>query len=640
MKSIEDICEKYALQNALEHGEAQVGPIMRIIMGEHPEFRKDAQKVKEILEEKVEYVNSIKKTEIQQIIQKKFPDLLHKEELEAKSEDVDFIRAIINEDNKTGKFVGIVHTRFPPEPNGYLHIGHAKSINLNYGIAEEYGGKFNLRFDDTNPLTEEMEYVKGIIEDVKWIGGNFEDRLLYASDYFDQLYEYAVQLVEKGLAYVDDLTVEEIREYRGNVIELGKDSPYKNRSIEENLDLFTKMKDGEFPNGSKVLRAKIDMTHPNLLMRDPIIYRILHEPHHNTKDKWCIYPMYDWAHGLEDSIEGITHSICTMEFEVHRELYDWYLEQLEDENGKPIFQPQQIEFARLNISNTVLSKRKSLKLVKEGYVSSWDDPRMLTIVGLKRRGISPEAIQEFCKVIGVTKRKTIIDISVLNKCVRDDLNDKCSRVMSVLNPLKVVITNYPDDKEENISVPNHPTNKKFGSRKVKFSKTLYIEREDFMEKPTKDFLRLSPGKEIRLKYAYVVKCNEVIKDKKTKEITEIHCSYEPKSKSGVSEKDIVHRTIHWISSDHTVPAEFRLYNDLFTKVNPLETEEGKEFTDYINPDSLVVLNGFVEPQLKNVKIADRFQFERQGYFNVDLDSTKENLVFNRTIPLRDSYSKK
>ncbi|MHA1737779.1 MAG: glutamine--tRNA ligase/YqeY domain fusion protein [Candidatus Heimdallarchaeota archaeon] len=639
MKSIEDICEKYALQNALEHGKAEVGPIMNIIMSLHPEFRKDAQKVKEILEEKVEYVNAKKQKEIQQLIQQKFPDLLHTE-VEEKAEGVDFIRSIINEDNKTGKFGGKVHTRFPPEPNGFLHIGHAMTINLNSNLAKEYGGKFNLRFDDTNPRTEEMEYVEGIIEDVKWLGGNFEDRLFYASNYFDQLFDYAVQLVKKGICYVDDQTIEEIRENRGNAFTPGKNSPFRDRSVEENLDLFERMKKGEFPNGARVLRAKIDMKHPNLLMRDPILYRILHEPHHNTKDKWCIYPMYDWAHGLEDSIEGITHSICTLEFEVHRELYDWYLEQLDDKNGKPIFHPQQIEFARVNVSNTVLSKRKMLQLVKEGHVDGWDDPRMLTVVGLKRRGISSKAISDFSKSIGVSKRDKIIDISMLNKCVRDDLNHKCSRVMSVLNPLKLVITNYPEDKEESIIVLNHHTNKEFGSRKVIFTKELYIERDDFMEKPTKDFLRLSLGKEIRLKYAYVVKCDKIVKDKKTKEITEIHCSYDPKSKSGSSETDKVYRTIHWISAVHSVPAEFRLYNDLFSRVNPLDPEEGKEFTDYINPDSLVVLKGFVEPHLKKVKISDQYQFERQGYFNVDLDSTKDKLVFNRTIPLRDSYSKK
>lgn len=640
MKSVETICEKYAVQNALEHGEAQVGSVMKIIMKNNPELRKEANKVKEILERKVEFVNTLEQSEIQQIAQQKYPEILV-EEITAEEDDVDFIRKIINKDNKTGKFGGRVRTRFPPEPNGYLHIGHAKSINLNYGIAEEYGGKFNLRFDDTNPLTEEIEYVKGIIEDVKWLGGDFEDRLLYASDYFDQFYEYAIQLVKKGKAYVDDLTVEEIRKQRGSLTETGKESPYRNRSIVENLDLFIRMKNGEFPDGARVLRAIIDMKHPNLLMRDPVIYRILHAKHHNTGDKWCIYPMYDWAHGLEDSIEGITHSICTMEFEVHRELYDWYLDQLEDENGKPIYHPQQIEFARLNVSNTVLSKRKMLKLVKEGYVDGWDDPRMLTIVGLKRRGITSEAICNFCKAIGVTKRKTVIDISMLNKFVRDDLDKSCTRVMSVLKPLKVTITNYPEDKGEEINVPNHPKDKKMGTRKVKFAKTLYIEQDDFMEDPPKDYRRLSPNKEVRLKYAYYLKCEKVIKDKKTGVVKEIQCTIDPKTKGGISpDGREVEGTIHWISAKHAVKAEFRLYNDLFTKVNPLETEEGKDFTDYINPNSLEILHGYVEPQLQKTNIGDRFQFERNGFFNIDYESKKEALIFNRIIPLRDSWTKK
>ncbi len=641
MKSIEHICEKYAVKNAIDHGEAQVGSVMRIIMGAHPELRNKAKDVKEILEKKVEYVNSLQKDQLQQTVQEKFPELLQEEAKVETKEDVDFIRTIINEDNKTGKFGGRIHTRFPPEPNGYLHIGHAKSINLNYGIAEEYGGKFNLRFDDTNPLKEEIEYVKGIIEDVKWLGGDFEDRLLYASDYFDQFYEYAIQLVKKGKAYVDDLTVEEIRKERGSITETGKESPYRNRSIEENLDLFIRMKNGEFPDGARVLRAIIDMKHPNLLMRDPVIYRILHAKHHNTGDKWCIYPMYDWAHGLEDSIEGITHSICTMEFEVHRELYDWYLDQLEDENDKPIYHPQQIEFARLNVSNTVLSKRKMLQLVNEGFVNGWDDPRMLTIVGLKRRGITPEAISNFCKAIGVTKRKTVIDISMLNKFVRDDLDKSCTRVMSVLKPMKVTITNYPEDKEEEIEVPNHPKDKKMGTRKVKFTKTLYIEQDDFMEDPSKGYRRLSPNKEVRLKYAYYLKCEKVIKDKKTGVVKEIQCTIDPKTKGGISSDGReVEGTIHWISTKHAIKAEFRLYNDLFTKVNPLKTEEGKNFTDYINPNSLEILIGYVEPQLQKTNIGDRFQFERNGFFNIDYDSKKEVLVFNRIIPLRDSWAKK
>ncbi len=635
------LCEKYTIMNALDHGEAKLGPVMRVIMATHAELRKEADKVKEILEQQIDFINSLSKKEIKKIALEKFPEILKKEEEHPSTEDVDFIRTIINEDLRTNKYKGRVHTRFPPEPNGYLHIGHAKSINLNYGLAEEYKGKFNLRFDDTNPTTEEMEYVNGIIEDVKWLGADFEDRLLYASDYFDQFYDYAVQLIGKGLAYVDDQTAEEIRKNRGNLTETGKDSPYRNRPIEENIDLFTRMKNGEFPNGAKVLRAKIDMKHPNLMMRDPVIYRIIHEPHHNTGDTWCIYPMYDWAHGLEDSIEGVTHSICTLEFEVHRQLYDWFLEQLDDENGKPIFHPQQIEFARLNVSNTVLSKRKMLRLVKEGFVNSWDDPRMLTIVGLKRRGITSDTIRKFCKVIGVTKRDTIIDISVLNKCVRDDLNTRCTRVMSVLKPLKLTITNYPEDKIEEITIPNHPKVKKMGSRKVKFTKTLFIEQEDFMEKPTKDFLRLAHGKEVRLKYAYIVKCEKVIKDKKSGEIEEILCSYDPKSKSGQTEGDKVHRTIHWISEKNAIQAEVRLYNQLFTKVNPLDTEEGKDFTDYINPNSLEIVKAYVEPHLQKAKKGSRYQFERLGFFNIDpKDSKKDALVFNQIIPLRDSKPKK
>ncbi|HUT82298.1 MAG TPA: glutamine--tRNA ligase/YqeY domain fusion protein [Candidatus Bathyarchaeia archaeon] len=641
MKSIENICEKFAFQNALDYGKAQVGPIMRIIMSVYPDLRNDASKVKEILEKKVEYVNSIQKAEIEQIIQQKFPELLKKEEVKSDSEDVDFIRTMINEDNRTKRFGGRVHTRFPPEPNGYLHIGHAKSINLNYGIAEEYSGKFNLRFDDTNPITEEAEYVKGIIEDVKWIGGNFEDRLLFASNYFDQFYNYAVQLVKKGLAYVDDLTVEEIRDYRGTLTEPGKESPFRNRTIEENLDLFERMKAGEFPNGSKVLRAKIDMNHPNLLMRDPIMYRILHENHHNTGDKWCIYPMYDFAHGLEDSIERVTHSICTMEFEVHRELYDWYLDNLEEEDGKPIFHSQQIEFARLNVSYTVLSKRKVLRLVNERYINGWDDPRLLTIVGLKRRGVTSDAVREFCKSIGVTKRETVIDISVLNKFIRDDLDKRCTRVMTILRPLKVILTNYPDDKIGEFIVPNHPKDETMGKRKVKFSKTLYIEQEDFMENPLDDFRRLSPGKEVRLKYSYFIKCDKVVKDKKTGEIKELQCSYDPATKGGTApDGRDVQGTIHWLSATNAVHAEIRLYDQLFTKENPLDAEEGKDYTDYINPNSLEILQGFVEPHLQKSKIGDRYQFERNGYFNIDYDSKKDALVFNRIIPLRDSWSKK
>ena len=636
MKSVELICEKYAIQNALEHGEAQVGSIMKIIMKDNPELRKEANKVKDILEKKVEYVNSLKKDEIQKIAQQKYPEILKEEEVTDTTEDVDFIRKIINEDMKTGKFGGRVHTRFPPEPNGYLHVGHSMSINLNYGIAKEYKGKFNLRFDDTNPVKEEEEYVKAIVEDVKWLGADFRDEVLFASDYFDQFYEYAIQLIKKGVAYIDDLSVEEIREQRGDLTELGKDSPYRNRSIEENLDLFIRMKDGEFPEGARVLRAKIDMQHPNLMMRDPVIYRILHKSHHNTGDKWCIYPTYDWAHGLEDSIEGITHSICTLEFEVHRQLYDWYLDQLDDEKGKPIYHPQQIEFARLNLSYLVLSKRRQLRLVKEGYVNGWNDPRLLTISGMRRGGITSDALRKFCKHIGVTKRKRIVDRSVFDKFVRDDLDERCPRVMSVLRPLKLVITNYPEEKVEDIIVQNHPRDKKMGTRKVKFSRTLYIEQEDFMEDPPSDFKRLAPGTEVRLRYAYIVKCEKVIKDKKTGEITEIHCSHQSETEAKKSLG-----TIHWISADHTVKAKIRLYDRLCIKENPMDVEEGKDFTDYINPDSLEIVTGLVEPFIQKAEAGSRYQFERLGYFNIDpIDSTKDSLVFNRIITLRDSWTKK
>ncbi len=634
MKSVETICEKYAIQNALEHGEALVGSIMKIIMKDNPELRKEASKVKEILEKKVKFVNSLKKEEIQQIAQQQYPDILTKEE-EEDSEDVDFIRKIINEDIITGRFGGRVHTRFPPEPNGYLHIGHSMSINLNYGIAKEYDGKFNLRFDDTNPVTEEEEYVQSMIEDAKWLGADFGEKALYASNYFDQFFDYAVQLVKKGLAYVDDQSVDEIRKQRGSLTEPGIESPYRNRSIEENLDLFMRMKAGEFPEGAKVLRAKIDMQHQNLMMRDPIVYRILHESHHNTGDKWCIYPTYDWAHGLEDSIEGITHSICTMEFEVHRQLYDWYLDQLDGADGKPIYHPQQIEFARLNVSHVVLSKRRQIRLVKEGYVNGWDDPRLLTIAGMRRGGITADAIRKFCKHIGVSKRERIVDRSVFDKFVREDLDERCPRVMSVIRPLKVIITNYPEDKTEEIIVQNHPRKKKMGSRKVKFTKTLYIEQDDFMENPPSDYKRLAPNEEVRLRYSYVIKCNKVIKDKKTDEIKEIHCNYKEET-----DLDKTLGTIHWISADNVVKAEIRLYDRLCIKENPMDVEEGKDFTDYINSKSLEIVTGYVEPFLQEVDVGSRYQFERLGYFNIDpIDSKKDRLVFNRIIALRDSWVK-
>ena len=641
MTSVEKLCEKHTVENALEHGKAAVGPVMGLVFKADPELRKDANSIKEIIEKKVNYVNSLTAEKIQQLAQDQYPELLQKKEKEVQ-EEADFIREIIEEHNRTGRFGGKVHTRFPPEPNGWLHIGHAYSINRNYNFAVEYGGKFNLRFDDTNPLTEEEEFVDSIIKDVLWLGVDYEDRLLFASDYFDQLYEYAVQLVRKGLAYVDDSSVEVIREMRGTITEPGKESPYRNRSIEENLDLFERMKKGEFKNGEKVLRAKIDMADPNMLMRDPIVYRILHASHHRTGDKWCIYPMYDWAHGLEDSIERITHSICTLEFEVHRPLYDWYIDQLEEEEGSPIHHSQQIEFAKMNLSYMVLSKRNMRMLVEGEYVNGWDDPRMLTIAGMRRRGYTPEAIRNFSLAINFTKREKIIDMSIFEHYIREDLDKKCPRVMSVLSPLKVVITNYPNEKEEVFSVPNHPSDKSMGNREVKFTRNIYIEQEDFMENPPEDYYRLSPGKEVRLKYAYFIKCENVVKDEGTGEIKEIHCTYDSETKGGESSDGRkVQGTIHWSSSDNALEVEVRQYDRLYTKENPMETEEGKEFKDYINSDSISILKSYVEPFLKEKEPGSRFQFERNGYYVIDIvDSTKENIVFNRIITLRDSWAKK
>lgn len=641
MTSVERLCEKHTVENALEHGKAVLGPVMGRVFKANPELRKDADSIREILEKKIDYINSLKPEEIQQLAQEKYPELLQKKE-EIVQEEADFIREIIEEHNRTGRFGGKVHTRFPPEPNGWLHVGHAYSINRNYNFAVEYGGKFNLRFDDTNPLTEEEEFVDSIINDILWLGVDYEDRLLFASDYFDQLYEYAVQLVKKGLAYVDDSSVEEIREMRGTIIEHGKESPYRNRSIEENLDLFERMKAGEFKDGERVLRAKIDMAHPNMLMRDPIVYRILHASHHNTGDKWCIYPMYDWAHGLEDSIERITHSICTLEFEVHRPLYDWYIDQLDDEDGNPIHHSQQIEFAKMNLSYMVLSKRRLRMLVEEGYVNGWDDPRMLTIAGMRRRGYTPEAIRNFSLAINFTKREKLIDMSIFEHYIREDLDKRCPRVMSVINPVKLVLTNYPEDQEEEFTVPNHPSDKKMGTRKVKFSKNLFIEQEDFMENPPEDYYRLFPGKEVRLKYAYFVKCESVVKDEKTGKITEIHCSYDPTTKGGESpDGRKVQGTIHWISANNALEVEVRLYDRMYTKENPMDAEDGKEFKDYINPDSINKLKSYVEPFLKDEEPGSRFQFERNGYFVIDLvDSSKEKLVLNRIITLRDSWARK
>jgi len=549
----------------------------------------------------------------------------------------DFIRSIIAEDLKTDKNEGRVHTRFPPEPNGYLHIGHAKSICLNFGIAaENKGGLCNLRFDDTNPSKEEVEYVESIKEDVRWLGFDWGDRLFYASDYFENLYEYAVQLIKDGKAYVCDLSADEIREYRGTLTEPGKDSPYHTRSVEENLDLFERMRAGEFEDGSHVLRAKIDMASPNLNMRDPVIYRILHAEHHRTGDKWCIYPMYDFTHGLSDSIEGITHSICTLEFEDHRPLYDWFLEELK------VFHPQQIEFARLNLSHTVMSKRILLELVEQGVVTGWDDPRIPTISGLRRRGYTPEAIRKFCERIGVAKRGSMVDIALLEHSIREDLNQRAPRVMGVLRPLRVVIDNYPEDQVEELEAVNNPEDPGMGSRKVPFSRVLYIEREDFLEEPPKKFFRLAPGREVRLRYAYFIKCVEMVKDEQSGELVELHCTYDPETRGGwASDGRKVKATLHWVSAAHSLQAEVRLYDHLFVKANPSDEKESVDFKTYLNPNSLETLTSCrVEPSLAGAAPGSRYQFERQGYFCVDTkDSSDEALVFNRTVTLRDTWAK-
>ncbi len=549
----------------------------------------------------------------------------------AKPERRHFLRDIIEEDLRTGKYGGRVHTRFPPEPNGYLHIGHAKSICLNFGLAKEYGGLCNLRFDDTNPTKEEMEYVKSIQEDVRWLGFDWEDRLYYASDYFEQLYEYAVQLIKKGKAYVCDLSADEIREYRGTLTEPGKESPYRNRSVEENLDLFRRMRAGEFPNGARTLRARIDMSSPNLNLRDPVMYRILHATHHRTGDTWCIYPTYDWAHGQSDSMEGITHSICTLEFADHRPLYDWFLDEL------GIYHPQQIEFARLNLTYTVMSKRKLLQLVEEKHVDGWDDPRMPTISGLRRRGYTPESIREFAERIGVSRSESTVDMASLEDCIRDDLNKRAQRVMAVLRPLKVVIENYPDGMVEELDAVNNPEDASMGTRKVPFSKVIYIERDDFREDPPKKYFRLSPGAEVRLRYAYIIKCTDVVKDEKTGEIVELRCTYDPETRSGSQQRSRrVKGTIHWVSAPHALNAEVRLYDRLFTVEDP----SGDDWKSFINPNSLELLrNCKVEPSLATAKAQDRFQFERMGYFCVDYDSTADHLVFNRTVTLRDTWAK-
>ena len=544
----------------------------------------------------------------------------------------DFIRDIIDEDLKTNKYNGRVHTRFPPEPNGYLHIGHAKSICLNFGIAEEYDGLCNLRFDDTNPVKEGEEYVRSIIEDIKWLGFDWGDRLFFASDYFYQMHAYALDLIKAGKAYVDDQTAEEISEGRGTLTKPGKNSPYRDRPVEENLDLLEKMKAGEFADGEKVLRAKIDMSHPNMNMRDPVIYRVLHASHHRTGDKWCIYPMYDWAHGLEDSIENITHSICTLEFENHRPLYDWFLNELD------VYHPQQIEFARLNLTYTVMSKRMLLELVKEKHASGWDDPRMPTISGMRRRGYSPAAIRGFCKRIGVAKANSIIPIEFLEHCIRDDLNKTAPRFMGVLHPLKVVIDNYPKDKTDEMEVVNNPEDPDAGTRKVPFSSTLYIEKEDFMENPSRKFWRLAPNREVRLNNAYLITCTDVVKE--NEEVTELRCEIDPATRGGNAPDDRrVKSTLHWVSADYALNAEVRLYDKLFTVENPAGQKEGN-FKEYLNPDSLSVLKSCkVEPAIRNLKAFDRFQFLRKGYFCIDPDSTDKNLIINQTVGLRDTWAR-
>ncbi len=551
-------------------------------------------------------------------------------------ERLDFVRSIVAEDTKSDKHGGRVNTRFPPEPNGYLHIGHAKSICLNFGIASEFeGGLCNLRFDDTNPIKEEDEYVRSIQEDIKWLGWDWEDRLYFGSDYFEQMYDYAVELIKKGKAYVCDLTSDQMREYRGSLTEPGRESPCRRRSVEENLDLFAKMRAGEFPDGAKVLRAKIDMASPNLNLRDPIMYRILHASHHRTGDKWCIYPMYDWAHGLEDSIEQITHSICTLEFENHRPLYDWFLDEL------GIYHPQQIEFARLNLTYTVMSKRKLLRLVQDGLVSGWDDPRMPTISGLRRRGYSPEAIRNFCKKISVNKFNSTIDIALLEHCLRDDLNTHSQRVMAVLYPLKVVITNYPEGQVEELDAINNPQDETAETRKVPFSREIYIERDDYMEDAPRKYRRMTVGREVRLRYAYFVTCTEAIKDKNG-EVVELRCTYDPETRGGdAPDGRKVKGTIHWVCADDCIDAEVRLYDNLFTKENPEDTEDGKDFGVNLNPDSLKVLdNCKVERSLAQAEPESRYQFERLGYFCKDSNNDGDKPVFNRTVSLRDTWAKK
>jgi glutaminyl-tRNA synthetase len=549
------------------------------------------------------------------------------------SQPADFIRAAVTEDLKTGRFTR-VHTRFPPEPNGYLHIGHAKAIWIDFGIAAEFGGKCNLRFDDTNPIKEEVEYVDSIMQDIRWLGFDWEDRLFYASDYFERLYEYAVKLIRKGTAYVCDLSADEVREYRGTLTEPGRESPFRNRTVDENLDLFARMRAGEFPDASRTLRAKIDMASPNINLRDPVMYRILHASHHRTGDAWCIYPMYDFAHGQSDSLEGITHSLCSLEYEIHRPLYDWFLDELE------VYHPRQIEFARLNVSYTVLSKRKLLKLVQEGHVRGWDDPRMPTLSGLRRRGYTAEAIRDFCERIGVAKKDSTVDLALLEHCLREDLNKRAPRVMGVLRPLRVVIENYPEGKVEEFDTLTNPEDPAAGTRKVPFSRVLYIEQDDFREVPPPKYYRLAPGREVRLRSAYFVKCVDVVKDGQG-QVMELRCVYDAATRGGdAPDGRKVKATLHWVSAAHALPAEVRLYDRLFTKENPDDAEEGRDFLTNLSQNSLEVLSGCrVEPSLAGANAGAIYQFERQGYFCVDPDSTSGKLAFNRAVSLKDEWAR-
>ncbi|MBN2559980.1 MAG: glutamine--tRNA ligase/YqeY domain fusion protein [Phycisphaerae bacterium] len=553
---------------------------------------------------------------------------------------LNFIQEIIEGDLRTNKWGGRVHTRFPPEPNGYLHIGHAKGICLNFGLAEQYGGLYNLRFDDTNPIKEEQEYVDSIIKDIRWLGFDWGDRLYYGSDYFGQMHDWAVELIKKGKAYVCDLSAEETRKCRGTLTEPGRNSPYRDRSIEENLDLFQRMRAGEFPDGSRTLRAKIDMASPNLNLRDPVMYRILRATHHRTGSKWCIYPMYDWAHGLQDSIEGITHSICSLEFENHRPLYDWFIDAINEGRPEQIHHPQQIEYARLELTYTVMSKRRLLELVREGHVRGWDDPRLPTLAGLRRRGYTPESIRDFCRDIGAAKFISVIDIARVENALRADLNKRAPRVMAVLRPLRVVIDNYPEDQVEELEAVNNPEDPSAGTRKVPFSRVLYIEREDFREDPPKKFFRLAPGREVRFRYAYFVTCTDVVKDENG-EIVELHCTYDPATRGGdAPDGRKVKGTIHWVSAAHALEADVRLYSHLFSKPDPSDVEEGGDWKDTLDPDSLETLTSCrVEPSLAGAAPGSRYQFERQGYFCIDPDSTDTKLVFNRTVSLRDSWAK-